>query len=183
MIKKNRKVVSANCPHSEASQSDGLALIVLQDSRVTSGGNVLCKVLGDVYLSNSTLENVCLFYLSPIDDILATCLSNHKTAIIVDSVANDSQSGTISIMDLAAMLEKATPLKIDSNHGFYLARQLRLLKKSARVPKRIIFLGVGNGTLNATQKEDLGNSARSPQSAKTLSLLVGKVAETLKRNA
>lgn len=180
---KNRQAVAANCPHLGVSHPNGLALVVLQDPPFANEGNDLCKVLSNVFLSNSTLENVCLFYLSPIDDSLVTCLNNHKAAIIVDSMANASQSGTISIMDLAAMLEKTTPLKIDSSHGFYLAHQLRLVKKSARVPERMIFLGVGNGTLNRVRENGSGSRARSPQSANTVSLLVGKVAETLKRNA
>lgn len=179
-MKKQKKLSSLPCPHSESCKPCGLVLLVVEEptskrrDRSDSAGNVLTR---------PSLENICYFQVNPYIDNLADHLMGHKAAIIVDSVSNDPNNGTISIKDLTALLEKATPLKIDSDHGFYLARQLRSLKKSGKLPERIIFLGAERSKLSATSPETTEMASSMTKVSTTLSLLVSKVAETLKRNA
>lgn len=171
---------SIYCPHAGSEEATGLALVVLEDFLPGDGKHAAS--LANM-LANSSLENVCKFRMGIDSDNLAACLSDHKAAIIVDSVSHEPPSGSISITDLGAMLEKTTPIKIDSCHGSYLAQQLRLLKRTGRLPSRLIFIGAERDTVNGNYKGVSDTQARSSQPSSTLSLLIDKVAETLKRNA
>lgn len=173
-MKNQKTLVSSYCPHAGSAEANGLALVVIKDE----GPNGSCPDLEKSYL-----ENACFFQLRPKNGQLANCLGGHKTAIIVDSVSNEPANTTISITDLSALLQKATPLTIDSDHGFYLSKELRTLKKSGKLPERIIFFGAERGKLGAVFAEGSAVSDKLTQVRSTLSLLVSKVAETLKRNA
>lgn len=176
-MKNQKRLSSLSCPHTASCKPTALALLVLEVPTSDKGdraGNVLPR---------PSLENVCCFQVNPQIDNLANYLIGHKAAIIVDSASNDPATSTISIKDLTALLEKATPLKIDSDHGFYLARQLRALKKSGKLPERIIFFGAERSKLCATSPETAAMAGRPTKISTTLALLVNKVAETLKRNA
>jgi Ni,Fe-hydrogenase maturation factor len=174
-----KQAATAECSH-EHGQENGIAIVFMA---ALVQGDALPARLSKA-LSNTALENVCHFEISPHQGRLATCLSNHKAAIIIDSTHTDALAGTVSIMDLSAMLDKTTPIKIDSCHGLAMARELRSAKRSGTLPKRVVFFGVEVGD---THKND-GNTKRPadetpPQIIDSLCSLIGKVLETLKRNA
>ncbi|PWT98646.1 MAG: hypothetical protein C5B53_06470 [Candidatus Melainabacteria bacterium] len=175
MKKKNIHLVAC-CPHSELAVPEGLVLIAIEDSQKSFLGN-LCNTP-----SQPSLENICKFKIRADAEDLATYLKGHKAAIIIDSASDGSAPGTISLMDLGAMLEKSTPLKIGSRHGFYLARQLRELKKSGQLPERMIFFGVENSEVQRSGN-GTGSQPNTAQSPKTLILMINKAAQALNRHA
>jgi hypothetical protein len=164
------------CPHSDLEQPEGLAVIAIGNAQPRRFGN-----LNNV-ISQPTLENVCKFKVRANAEDLATYLKGHKAAIIIDSGTNSDEPGTISLIDLGAMLSKNTLVKINTRHGYYLTRQLRQLKKSGQLPARIIFFGVENGDSHPTHNNK-NNHPSTSQSPKTLTLLINKAAQALKQHA
>ena len=168
----------AQCDHTALVHPDGLALVTIGNS--LGGGDDMAASLCDV-LPETALKDVCRFDLGSYTGFLAASLAGHKAAIIVDSTCNGTAPGTVSILDLTAMLDRAAPLKIESCHGFALADELRLAKRQGKLPRRIIFFGVEVGDQAATG-QPIPNLKLS-QSVRNLSFLVLKVLETLKRDA
>lgn len=175
-----KKLQNHQCLHSKAKQAEGLALITIGNTLRSDDGaaSYLCDAL-----SAHVLNGVCRFDLGSYTGFLADCLAGHKAAIIIDSTSNGNRPGTVSIIDLGAMVSKSTPMNISSCHGFSLADELRLAEKHNKLPKRIIFFGVEIS--KADWNEHLSNALKDtiPVLVSNLSLLITKVVETLKQNA
>jgi len=168
------------CPHSDFGQSKGLAMITIGDSFRGDDGvaYALCKLL-----PKSTLQDVCQFHLGTHTEHLATCLQNHKGAIIVDSTSNGTAPGTVTILDLGAVVALATPLNIQSCHGLLLADELRIAKKLATLPERLIFFGIEVDRVERDARLSSAVREKLPRLERNLSLLIASVLETLKQDA
>lgn len=180
-MKATNTLSSAECGHKDHAKTHGLVIVslcgILNDDQGLP--SCLCRSLPE-----TSLENVCHFDLSPHHGCLAACLSTHRAAIIVDSTQTGAPKGTVSIMDLSALMDKTTPIKINTSHGLSLAKELRLAKRSGKLPTRLIFFGVEVGGSNGQDEMfDLALDERLPLTISNLCLLVGKVLETLKRYA
>lgn len=175
-IEKHNQEFPTTCPHKNPNVAQGLVVIAIEDPQHSFLGN-FCSGLAD-----PTLENICRYIINAESDDLATYLKDHKAAIIIDSAADGCPPGTVSLMDLGAMVEKSTPLRINSRHGFYLARQLRHLKKSGGLPHRILFFAVGSGDLKAGGNGS-GTRPGARQSPKSLTLMIDKAAQALSQHA
>lgn len=171
---------SPTCHHGIKPQPEGLALITIGNSQREDDG--IAEALCDA-LPESALKGVCRFDLGSFTGYLGDCLCAHKAAIIIDSTNNGTGSGTVSIVNLGAVLDQASPMKIQSCHGFSLADELRLAKKFKNLPKRIIFFGIENSRTSWKNKLSSDLQARLPHIVEKLSLLVSTVLETLKRDA
>lgn len=171
-----KRINTYQCQHSLLPEASGLVLITIGGS-LKGIGSALCNCL-----SASVKRDICRFDLDASTGGLDQCLAGHSAAIIIDCTQNGTTSGTISIMDLAAMLDRATIINVGSCHGFSLADELRIAKNRGTLPKRLIFFGV---EVSATVENDQLNSKleeKLPQLVKNLSLLIDKVLEILKRN-
>lgn len=117
------------------------------------------------------IKDVCIFNLNNTDSQLTTLLENHKAVLLLDSTHNGKAPGTISIIDLGALIRKhsASPV-ISSNHGPGLLKELRNLEEKQALPNRIVLLAV------ETDEESQTNTR-----IKNLSQLICKAAEALKR--
>lgn len=168
------------CPHVDTQPQKGLALVTFGNSH--SGDDGIAPAVCDL-LPKSTLSSVCRFDLGTHTGYLCQCLGGHKAAIIVDLTNKGSAPGTVSIMDLSMLLERASPINIGSCHGLSLADELRQAYKSGRLPKRLIFLGIETDHADRDTQLSLALKAKFPELAMRLSLLVTTMVETLKRNA
>ncbi len=169
---------SFECRHASLSEPQGLSLITIgntlrQDDGVAS---YLCDTL-----SENDLKDVCRFDLGTYTNHLASCLWGHKAAIIIDATNNGTAPGTISLVDLNALLDRASPLAIKCCHGFSIADELRIAKKQGRLPRRIIFFGV------EADNTEFGTDISAPVQSSlrwlnnNLSILVSQVLSTLKK--
>ncbi len=175
-----KTISNGHCQHSHQAEPSGLALITVGNSlRGDDGiGSSLCDVLPE-----SVMKDVCRFDLGSYTGYLHECLVGHKAAIIIDSTKNGTAPGTVSLMDLAAMLDRATVMNVSSCHGFSLADELRIAKHYGTLPKRLIFFGVEVDAVDWTERLSSALEQKLPQLVQNLSVLVSKVVETLKRNA
>jgi hydrogenase maturation protease len=177
------KISSMQCSHTKLGKAEGLALITIGDS--LRGGDGIAINLCDQLEESTALQDICRFDWSPQSGFLSECLSSHKGAIIIDSTQNGTAAGTVSIMDLGAMVERTSPMNIRSCHGFSLADELRLTKRSGRLPKRIIFFGIEVNELmrgNGGEKLSSKLTAMRPRFVNSLSLLMTKLLETVKKD-
>ncbi len=167
-----------SCPHKSTAEPCGLALITIAEPSATDAGiaSSLCDVL-----PASALKDVCRFYLGSVTGTLDKCLPGHRAAIIIDTTQNGTAPGTVSIMDLRTMLDRAAIMTINSHHGFSIAAELLALKPYGTLPKRLIFLGVEVKAVDPADNSRIALDVRMPELLNGLSLLVTKVLETLNR--
>lgn len=173
-----KSISEVHCPHKEASAARGLALITVGDS-LRGEPSIASSLYG--MLPKSALDNVCRFDLGPYINCLNDCLPGHVAAIIIDNTQNGTAAGTVSLIDLSAMLDRAAIMNVSSSHGFALAHELRIAKTCGTLPKRVILLGVEIDPVDWTKKLSPVLEAKLPQLVENLSLLVTKVLETLSR--
>jgi len=162
-------------------KAEGFALITIGDA--LGADECIPTKLCDQLEKSTALKDICRFDLGPHTDSLSECLSSHKGAIIIDSTQNGTAPGTVSIMDLGAMVERTTPINIRSCHGFSLADELRATKRSGRLPKRIIFFGIEINDVEVGDKLNSKLAAKLPLLVNNLSLLMTKLLETVKKDA
>jgi hydrogenase maturation protease len=168
------------CGHS-AQESEGL-LAVITIGNSTRGDEGIAEAVCNA-LPKSALNGVCRFDLGMQTACLGQCLSGHKAAIIIDSTQNGSAPGTVSIIDLSSLLNKATPIKLDARHGLSLADELRMAKKMGHIPARLIFFGVEVDDTSLSDGLSTALNEKVPHLARQLSPMVTKMVETLKKNA
>ncbi len=184
---------AVKCPHLEVKEPSGLAVITLDDS--ARGDDGVASALCDG-LSEAILNNVCRFDLGSHIGQLAECLKGHRAVVLIDTTENGTAPGTVSIVDLGAVLDKTAPPNIQSCHGSSLWTELRNAKKSGILPKRLIFFGIENfgenfdknfgvENIQVDRKDRLGqNQQTKPQKqVQSLSFLVTKILETVKCDA
>jgi hydrogenase maturation protease len=175
-----KRLDNAHCAHKVLKEPSGLALITIGNSLRGDDGlaSVLCNMLPE-----SALKDVCRFELGTYTGFLSDCLSGHRAAIVIDSTQNGTAPGSVSIMDLGAMSERATIMNIGSCHGFSLAGELRIAKQDRTLPKRVVFIGVEVDDVDWTENLSRTLEVKLPHLARNLSLLVTTVLETLRRDA
>jgi len=166
------------CRHAKGGEPGDLALITIGSAFRGDQGiaPALCNVLSD-----RMLVGVCRFDLGSHIGFLPDCLANHKAAIIVDSTINGTRPGTVSILDLGTVLDQNTPINITSSHGLSIVEELRSARKNRNLPKRIIFFGVEVGQIASSNGLSRDLQRKLPGLVDSLSLLVAKALETLKR--
>ncbi len=167
------------CRHAKEGEPGGLALITIGSAFRGDQGiaPALCNVL-----PARMLVGVCRFDLGSHTGFMADCLANHKAAIIVDSTMNGTTPGTVSILDLGTVLDHNTPINFRSSHGLSVVEELRSAKKYGKLPKRIIFFGVEVGQIAPNNGLSRELQRRLPGLVDSLSFLVAKGLETLKRD-
>ncbi len=126
----------SRCQHSELVQPAGLCIVTVGNSLRGDDGiaSALCE-----NLPATVLSDVCVFNLGTYTSYLSDCLKGHKAAIIIDSTCDGLSPGSVSIIDLHALLEGPN-LNINSSHGFSVADELKLAKQLGSLPIRLIFL-------------------------------------------
>lgn len=168
------------CPHAKLEVPQGLAVVTIGNPLRGDDGvaTAICSAMPE-----ATTRDVCRFDLGTYTGFLGDCLSGHKAAIIIDSTSNGTAPGTVSILDLGTLLDRTAPLALRSCHGFSLADELRLAKKHAHLPKRIIFFGVEIADIDWNEKLSPALQEQLPHLVLSLSNLVTRVVEALKRDA
>lgn len=168
------------CGHSAQEASGLLALITIADpSRADYRiADAVCDAV-----SKTALNGVCRFTVATRDASLEALLLSHQAAIIIDSTQNGTAPGTVSIIDLSALLKKATPIKIGATNGLFLADELRAANKNGHIPSRLVFFGV-----EIDDSEQQGASIEKFAEkvvclARQLSPMITKMVETLKKHA
>lgn len=117
-----------------------------------------------------SVKDACRFNMSELDSRLTTLLANHKAALILDSTHSGTAPGTVSIMDLGALVKKNSLRPSWSSHCEGLFEELRKLETEKTMPKRIVLFAV------ETDDDPLTTTR-----IKNLSQLICKAAEALKR--
>lgn len=168
------------CLHNSLPQPSRLALITIGNS--LRGDDGIAARLCDA-LPESALLDVCRFDLGPYTGFLKDCLYGHKAAIIIDSTQNGTAPGTVTIIDLDAMLEREAIINLNSCHGFSLADELRIAKQYGALPEQLVFFGVEVENVDWTENISTKLQDMLPLLVQDLSHLVIKVAERLKQNA
>lgn len=166
------------CIHAKAPQPGGLALITIGHAIAGKNGDGT-----DLYeaLSAESLGGFCRFDLGSYTSFLADCLHNHKAAIIVDSTSDGTAPGTVSLIDVSAITDGASPINIQSSHGASIAEELRVAQKLGSVPKRIILFGLETAGSSTARYLDNLPKQRYAAVVANLSLLIRKIQETLQR--
>lgn len=173
-------ITNPRCLHNSLPQPSRLALITIGNS--LRGDDGIAARLCDA-LPESALLDVCRFDLGPYTGFLKDCLYGHKAAIIIDSTQNGTAPGTVSIIDLDAMLERQSIINLNSCHGFSLADELRIAKQYGALPERLIFFGVEVENVDWTENLSTKLKDMLPLLVQDLSHLVKNVVERLKQNA
>lgn len=179
IMKKAKAISRAHCPHQEEEEPCGLAIVTIGNS--LSGDGLLASLCN--MLPAAASNDVCKFDVGSYKGCLSDRIAGHKAAIIVDSTQNGTAPGTVSLMDLSSMLNRATVMNFSSCHGFSLSDELRLAKHYGTLPNRLIFFGVEIDAVDWTDKVSPALQAKMPHLVNNLSLLVARVLETLKRSA
>ena len=167
------------CQHSELVQPDGLCIVTVGNSLRGDDGiaSALCENLPEAVLSD-----VCLFNLGPYTNHVSQCLKGHKAAIIIDSTCDGLSPGSVTIIDLQALLEGPN-LNINSSHGFSVADELKLAKQLGSLPNRLIFFGVEIGEVNWKETISPALKEKLPLLVSNLAFLVQRILETLRKDA
>lgn len=168
-----------DCPHSGLDHATGLCIITVGNS--LRGDDGIAAALCDK-LPEYVLADVCRFDLGPYTSLLSKCLQGHKAAIIIDSTCDGLSPGSVTIIDLAAMLE-SSDLNIKSTHGFSVADELKLADQFGVLPNRLIFFGVEIGEVNWKEKISPALEKKLPHLVSNLSFLVERILETLRKDA
>lgn len=121
-------------------------------------------------LPRCSVKDACRFNMSELDNRLTALLANHKAVLILDSTHTGKAPGTVSIMDLGALVKKNSALPECSSHSESLFKELRKLEIEQTMPKRMVLLAV------ETDDDPLTTTR-----IKNLSQLICKAAEALKR--
>jgi hydrogenase maturation protease len=169
------------CHHSGSAGEKGLALVTLGNPLRGDDGVAarLCDSLPD-----SVMENVCRFDLESNSSQLADCLSGHQAAIVLDATSCGATTGTITLVDLNAAMQRTSALAIESSHGLSLLDELRLARASAfPLPSKMIMFGVEVADVNWGSGVSHELSQELPALSSRLALLIMKVMETLTKNA
>lgn len=166
------------CRHSALDRPEGLVLVTIGSQ--TAGSQTSAKSLCDA-LPPFILGQICRYDLKRYDGFLADSLVGHRAAIIVDSSSSGLAPGTSALSDLSAVLERTTPLDLQSSHGRDLADELRLAKKNGRLPKRIMLFGLGSGASEHTRAGVARGLQPMSQLARRLEIMVSTVLAALKR--
>lgn len=171
---------NSRCLHDALPNLSRLALITIGNSLRGDDGIAarLCDALPD-----SASRDVCRFDLGPYTGFLKDCLYGHQAAIIIDATQNGTAPGTVSIIDLDAILQREAIINLNSCHGFSLADELRIAKQYDALPEQIIFFGIEIDKVEWTDKLSTKLENTLPQLVQDLSHLIEKVAERLKQNA
>jgi hydrogenase maturation protease len=129
---------SACCLHTRDAP-EGLAVIAIgNDLRRDDGvARVLCR-----NLPQRVVAQVCIFDLGPFTAALKDCLTNHKAAIVIDSIASGAPPGSVTIVDLSEMLNAASPIRLKCSHGLSLFDELQVAARSVPLPRTITLFGV-----------------------------------------
>lgn len=174
-----RQHVPRRCRHSELESPAGLCIVTVGNSLRGDDGiaSALCQSLPETVLSD-----VCLFNLGPYTSYLSDCLKGHKAAIIIDSTCDGLSPGSVSIVDLHALLEGPN-VNINSSHGFSVADELKLAKQLGNLPNRLIFFGVEIGEVNWKETISPALKEKLPLLVSNLAFLVQRILETLRKNA
>ncbi|MCC7530221.1 MAG: hydrogenase maturation protease [Candidatus Melainabacteria bacterium] len=133
-------------------------------------------------LPAAVLSDVCVFNLGPYTSYLSDCLKGHKAAIIIDSTCDGLSPGSVTIIDLQALLE-GPHLNIKSSHGFSVADELKLSKQLGSLPNRLIFFGVEIGEVNWKETISPALKEKLPLLVSNLAFLVQRILETLRKDA
>jgi hydrogenase maturation protease len=167
------------CLHSDLVQQDGLCIVTVGNSLRGDDGiaSALCENLPE-----SVLSDVCVFNLGPYTNYLSECLNGHKAAIIIDSTCDGLSPGSVSIIDLHALLEGPN-LNINSSHGLSVADELKLAKQLGSLPTRLIFFGVEIGAVNWNETISPALKEKLPLLVSNLAFLVQRILETLRKDA
>lgn len=174
-----REFSPTRCQHSEQSNPAGLCIVTVGNSLRGDDGiaSALCENLPETVLSD-----VCLFNLGTYTSYLSECLKGHKAAIIIDSTCDGMSPGSVSIIDLHALLEGPN-LNINSSHGFSVADELKLAKQLGSLPNRLIFFGVEIGQVNWKETISPALQEKLPLLVSNLAFLVQRILETLRKDA
>lgn len=169
------------CPHFQEVQPSGLCLITVGNT--LRGDDGIAVKLCDK-LPEPVLNDICRFDLGPYTSYLGACLHGHKGAIIIDATLNTGTPGSITMIDLNALIEDDGKINtiIKSTHGFSLVDELRALKEISELPERLILLGVETGNVNSESISPM-LQAKLPQLVSNLPFIVARILETLKKNA
>ncbi|HEY9715692.1 MAG TPA: hydrogenase maturation protease [Chroococcales cyanobacterium] len=168
------------CSHNLEDSQAGLALVTIGNSLRSDDGVALA--LCDA-LPHRIKSTICRFDLGSHIEHLAACLKGHHSAVVVDSTQNGSEPGTVSILNLALLLESTSPLRVESCHGLSLADELRLAKREVRLPDRLIFFGIEANDVSWSESLTPALQQKLPGLVKHLSSLLEKILESLKRHA
>ncbi len=179
-MQRANSVKQERCKHSTQVDPSGLVLLTIGNS--LRGDDGMAAMLCDM-LPSSSLKEVCRFDLGLHTSLIAECLSGHKAAIIIDSTSNGTAPGTVSIVDLAILVERTSPINIGSCHGLSVADELRLAKRTQRLPKRMVFFGVEISEVAWSQKLSSSLERNLPHVSEKLSVLIQAIMEILKRDA
>lgn len=169
----------SRCQHSELVQPAGLCIVTVGNSLRGDDGiaSALCE-----HLPATVLSDVCVFNLGTYSNYLSDCLKGHKAAIIIDSTCDGLSPGSVSIIDLHALLEGPN-LNINSSHGFSVADELKLAKQLGSLPNRLIFFGVEIGEVNWKETISPALKEKLPLLVSNLAFLVQRILETLRKDA
>ncbi len=167
------------CPHTGLETATGLCIVTVGNS--LRGDDGIAAALCDK-LPDRVLPGVCRFDLGSYTSYLADCVRGHKAAIIIDSTCDGLSPGSVSIIDLTALLD-GPEVEIKSTHGFSVADELRLAGQLGVLPKRIIFFGVEIGEVNWKEKISPALESKLPHLVSNLSFLVERILEALRKDA
>ncbi len=162
------------CQHLEPAS---LCIVTIGNSLKGDDGiaSALCEKLPE-----SVLSDVCLFDLGPYTSYLSDCLKGHKAAIIIDTTCDGLSPGSVTIVDLQALLE-GPKLNINSSHGFTVADELTLAKQRGTLPNRLIFFGVEIGEVNWKEKISPALQEKLPLLVSNLAFLIQRILEILRK--
>jgi hydrogenase maturation protease len=168
------------CEHNSLSTRQGLALI--------SVGNQLRSDDGIAFAICSATAKMlavqpCRFDLGSYTNYLPYCLAAHKAAIIVDATKSGAQPGTTNIVDLNAIASTASPMPIESCHGFSLVDEIRLLKRYTDLPLVLIFFGVEVSENSWQEQLSLPLEKKLPELTAQLYQLITSVWKAMEKNA
>jgi hydrogenase maturation protease len=171
-------VFHARCEHKAGSSQCGLALITVGNPLRCDDG--IAELLCDT-LPPSCLKNVCRYDIASSAWRLGECLAGHKAAIIVDATCNGTTYGTISLVDLNMALFRNSRLEVNSCYGFSLLDELRLVKQSMELPKRLMLFGVEVANTSFGRGISPNLKKEVPELAGRLSGLIQRILETMSK--
>lgn len=177
--RKIREVPSPDCRHREFNRQDGLCIITIGDSLL--GDACIASALLDK-LPEEVTSNVCKFDLGANTNNLNACFKGHRAAIIVDSTCDGMTVGSVTLIDLKALIDNPGS-KINSIHGFSLVDELTIARQSGLLPEQLILFGIDVEEVDWTRTLSAERKSKISKLIRSLSLLIERVLEALGKHS
>ncbi|GEM_PF-3306565 len=129
------------------------------------------------------LSGVCRYDNGHSHKIMAAALAAHRAAIIVDTTCHGTTANTVTISNMGTAFDRHSVSDLRARRGAPAAYGFRKDRGPGHLPRRVIFFEVEIDEGVWSWRPNAGFREQMPALVASLSLLIARMVETVKRDA